>query len=269
MEDLTGTPNGLAPAFAGALSTYCRFDGKRLVRVLDGRDPPALTRLVHDGFRALALNEQFSCVGAKAAVRQGGYRFGLYAELGSTDACASLAHDLTLFVNEHTSLDTEFTTFIASFSGPPIGSELAFEQWLWTTLQQLHALDAPHSRWAPRASPDPSDPLFSFSFAGTALFIVGLHAASSRAARRFAWPTLVFNPHEQFDRLRAEGRYGRFQQVIRGAERALQGSINPMLANFGERSEARQYSGRNVPDDWTCPFQVLRADPSDDPEGTT
>ena len=48
-----------------------------------GRPPSPLTAFVHDGFRALILNEHFSCVAAKAAVRQGDYRFGLYDALGS------------------------------------------------------------------------------------------------------------------------------------------------------------------------------------------
>jgi FPC/CPF motif-containing protein YcgG len=112
----------------------------------------------------------------------------------------------------------------------------------------------PITRWSAAASADPADPRFAFSFAQTAFFIVGLHAASSRATRRFAWPTLVFNPHEQFEELRRSGRYWRFQRVIRDGETALQGSINPMLAEFGERSEAAQYSGRRVEAGWKCPF---------------
>jgi FPC/CPF motif-containing protein YcgG len=90
------------------------------------------------------------------------------------------------------------------------------------------------------------------------LFVVGLHAASSRATRRFAWPTLVFNPHEQFERLRSSGQFDRFQSVIRSADRALDGTTNPMLANFGERSEAAQYSGRQVDEVWRCPFHAAR-----------
>jgi FPC/CPF motif-containing protein YcgG len=95
----------------------------------------------------------------------------------------------------------------------------------------------------------------SFSFAETALFVLGLHAASSRATRKFAWPTLIFNPHDQFEHLKETGRYARFQEVIRDAEHTLQGDINPMLSAFGERSEAAQYSGRQVGADWRCPFR--------------
>ncbi len=67
---------------------------------------------------------------------------------------------------------------------------------------------------------------------------------------------MVFNSHHQFDRLRADGRYGRMQAAIRKRDGALQGSINPNLADFGDASEARQYSGREVEPDWRCPLRV-------------
>ena len=72
-------------------------------------------------------------------------------------------------------------------------------------------------------------------------------------ARRFPWPTLVFNPHEQFEKLRTDGKWKRMQQTIRERDVALEGSVNPMLNDFGESSEARQYSGRAVPEGWHPP----------------
>ena len=39
----------------------------------------------------------------------------------------------------------------------------------------------------------------------------------------------------------------------------LSGSINPMLARHGESSEARQYSGRVVDEDWKCPLKDPRS----------
>ena len=39
---------------------------------------------------------------------------------------------------------------------------------------------------------------------------------------------------------------------------SLQGTINPNLADFGDASEARQYSGRAVEANWTCPFRPRR-----------
>ena len=216
----------------------------------------ALTQLVHDGFRALALSEHFACVGGRAAVRQETYKFGLYEHMATTASTAALANDLRAFLADDDLRGKPLTAFVASFVAPVPADEDAFEALLWATLQQLHHCD--DHPWASGGQSDPDDPAFSFSFAGTGFFVVGLHANSSRFSRRFAWTTLVFNPHEQFDRLRSEGRYRRFRDVIRTRDVALQGTVNPMLQDFGERSEARQYSGRAVGDDWKCPFHADR-----------
>jgi FPC/CPF motif-containing protein YcgG len=241
-------------AEAVANSNYAAYEAGRLVHPYAAEPPTTLTAFVHDELRAHVLNEHFTCFGGKAALRHGTYRFGLYEELASAASAAGLARDLATFVGEFGSRDDELTTFLASFTRPAVLDERSFERALWSTLQQLHDLDAPHHPWDPAVSSNPADPDFAFSFCGAAFFVVGLHAASSRVARRFAWPTLVFNPHRQFERLKDAGRYEKFQHAIREAETTLQGEINPMLADFGTRSEAIQYSGRHVDDAWTCPF---------------
>jgi hypothetical protein len=195
-------------------------------------------------------------VGAKAALGTGSYRVGLYERLGSAGAAAGLARDLFWFAGEQEDLGGAFSTFVASFIEPTAADEAAFERLLWQQLQRLHEEDRLHHGWDPSVSADPDDPRFAFSFAGMAFFVVGLHPASSRFARRFAWPTLVFNAHQQFDRLRAEGGYERMQEVIRSRELGLQGNLNPNLGEFGVRSEARQYSGRPAEADWRCPFHA-------------
>jgi uncharacterized protein len=255
---MTSATDPFVSAAARQYSNYCAYDGTRLVHPHDDQPPSALTAFVHDNMRALVLNEHFSCVGAKAALRHQAYRFGFYRAMGTAAAAAGLAIDLLAFVREATDLPGDFTTFIASFDGPAIADEASFERLLWSTLQQLHDRDAEHHPWDGSVSADPQDPGFSFSVAGAAFFVVGMHAAASRATRRFAWPTLVFNPHRQFVELKAHGRYERFQRVIRSAERTLQGNINPMLADFGTRSEAAQYSGRQVEREWKCPFRAHR-----------
>jgi FPC/CPF motif-containing protein YcgG len=55
-----------------------------------------------------------------------------------------------------------------------------------------------------------------------------------------------------------EGPAGDDPATILERDRKLAGDINPMLARHGESSEARQYSGRLVTDDWTCPFKDPR-----------
>lgn len=248
-------PNPFDTDLARVNSNYTAPEGGRLVRSRDGSAALwPLTEVAHDAFRALVLDRRFSCVGAKAALRSGAYRFGAYGEMGSAAATAGLARDLFTFVAEQPEMRSEFTTFVASFTAPHSPGETEFEALLWTQLQALHDADAVHHSWDPRVSDDPEDPGFSFSFAGRAFFVVGLHAASSRWTRRFAWPTLVFNAHEQFELLRENGRYDRFREVIRAREQALQGSVNPVLRDFGASSEARQYSGRDTGPEWKCPF---------------
>ncbi|GGC01518.1 hypothetical protein GCM10007205_08440 [Oxalicibacterium flavum] len=239
-------------------SNYAAFIDRKLVAGDDlDQKPQALLDFIHDSFRALVLNPQFSCVGAKSAIQQGGYRIGHYEMLGSKESAAGLAHDLFHFLQEQPVLDGEFSTFVATFSHPVIQSEQQFEQLLWQQLQQLHEIDAPLHAWDPAVSDDPDNPHFAFSFATSSFFVVGLHPAASRYTRRFAWPTLVFNLHAQFDKLREEGRFERMQQVIRSREEKLQGSINESLGEYGSMSDARQYAGRAVGADWRCPFSRL------------
>jgi FPC/CPF motif-containing protein YcgG len=253
---VTAPTNPFATPEGVRSSNYCLSQDQRLVHP-EGSVPAVaspLTEFVHASVLAHMLNPRFTCLGAKSAVRQRSYRFGLYPALGADASTAGLAHDLFMFVQEAPHIEGRFITYIASFEGPPNASEADFESLLWRTLQALHDSDAPHHAWDPTVSDDVTDARFSFSFAGTAFFVVGLHAASSRATRRLAWPTLIFNPHRQFETLKADSRYARFRDQIRTAETALQGAVNPMLTDFGERSEAAQYSGRAVEHDWRCPF---------------
>jgi FPC/CPF motif-containing protein YcgG len=66
---------------------------------------------------------------------------------------------------------------------------------------------------------------------------------------------MVFNLHDQFEQLRAAGRYEGMREKIMVRDEAVAGSRNPMLSRHGEASEARQYSGRVVDEQWRCPFR--------------
>lgn len=207
----------------------------------------------HERFREFVMRPGFSCVGAKAAFHDEAYGFAVYHEMGTNDSTAGLCRDLCHFSQSGIMLRSEYSTFVAIFHSPLDLTETEFEDRLWLQLQNLHRASAKHFEWDRKVSSDPADPHFSFSFAGQAFYVIGLHPSSSRQARRFSWPALVFNPHAQFDRLRTDGKWKRMQKTIRAREIALQGSTNPMLSDFGEQSEARQYSGRAVSDDWTPP----------------
>lgn len=211
-------------------------------------------RAAHAAFRELVMHQAFPCVGARAAFNSESYALATYGDLASDDATAALARDLYEFTRSEIRNRSEYATFVAVFGGAVPQSEHEFEQLLWRQLQQLNRVDAPHFEWDSSSKSNPADPQFSFSFAGQALYVIGLHPNSSRIARQFRWPALIFNPHEQFERLRADGKWKRMQQTIRERDVQLQGSVNPMLSDFGEASEARQYSGRAVEADWQPPF---------------
>jgi FPC/CPF motif-containing protein YcgG len=232
---------------------------------IEGRKMDLICRAHHasaqearEAFEQFVLRPEFPCLGAKAAFNSGSYALNVYDEIGADDSTTALSHDLADFTRSEIRHASEYATFIAVFAGPLHLDEVEFENLLWQQLRKLHLADAPSFGWDPNVRSDPADPHFSFSFAGQALYVIGMHANSSREARRFRWPTLVFNPHEQFERLRADGRWKRIQETIRERDRQLQGTINPMLSDFGEQSEARQYSGRAVEEDWRPPFSALK-----------
>jgi FPC/CPF motif-containing protein YcgG len=198
-------------------------------------------------------HEEFPCLGARSVFRRENATIRVYDELASKAATPVLLQDLSDFAQ---AVDPAggFASFVAIFRGPTVPDEHAFERLLWTQLRLLNADD--DAEWNDDVSSDPMDEHFAFSVAGTAFFVVGLHPGASRDARRTVSPTLVFNLHEQFETLRASGKFERLRDVIRERDAALQGSINPMVSDHGSGSEARQYSGRAVESDWVAPFET-------------
>lgn len=199
-------------------------------------------------------SETYPCLAAKAAFNTSSYRAGIYPELGSEEASNGLSYDLFEFIREKRKIKRPFTSFLAVFESPVPENELAFEQMLWKQLNLLHQRSSQYFSWNSEVSERPEAADFSFSFAEQAFFIVGMHPEASRLARRFPYPLLVFNPHEQFESLKEQGLYNGMKEQIRKRDKALQGSINPMVEDFGTGSEARQYAGRKVASNWKCPF---------------
>jgi FPC/CPF motif-containing protein YcgG len=215
-------------------------------------DPAAAPEAALTGsLAAMVTHDDFPCLGARSVFRRENATVRVYDRLASEEATAALLADLGRFA---AAVDVEggFASFIAIFRGPTSPSERDFERLLWKQLRLLHAAD--DAPWNEEVSDDPQDHHFAFSVAGTAFFVVGLHPAASRDARRTATPTLVFNLHAQFEQLRESGRFGRMRDLIRERDERLQGSVNPMVSDHGTGSEARQYSGRAVDDSWVAPF---------------
>lgn len=209
-------------------------------------------------FNAFVANRSFPCVGAKSALNRGRLQFGLYDRLADGGDAASLCDQLGEFSRRHPDPGEEPVSFVAMFR-EPVANEQDFHGKLWRHLQAMHDIDSVDHPWDPAVSDDATDEAFSFSVHARAFFVVGLHPQASRLARQAPFPCLVFNFHEQFEAMRASGKYQKLQQAIRSRDVALQGYINPVLARFGEASEAHQYSGLATGAEARCPFRSRNA----------
>jgi hypothetical protein len=212
----------------------------------------------HDAIRTcleLIQGGDFCCAGAKAALAGQKIAFVVGHDLRDSTHDIHIVKALQKF---HSAEPENYNSLAVIFRDTPALLEPEFETFLWYRLQALHELDHQSFSWDPTVSQDPASPRFGFSIGGQAFFVVGMHPAASRISRRMPFPVLAFNPHVQFRRLRANGNYWRVQKATRDRDIALQGYPNPMLADYGTQSEARQYSGRQLPEQWICPFQPVR-----------
>ena len=166
------------------------------------------------------------------------------------------------FVDEFRNATDDFYSAVVLFPGTHITDEEMFDKYFWQRLQAFADLDAINYAFDPRVDPDVHSPNFSFSLKEEAFYIIGGHPLSGRLARRFPVPGMVFNAHTQFEKLREENHYIKMQQVVRKRDVVYSGSVNPMLADFGEASEVFQYSGRQYDKDWKCPLNIHHARPS-------
>lgn len=207
--------------------------------------------------REWVIGESFSCLGARIAVRRESFHVALLGKMSELATTKELHDEITQFVDSTLRVESNYTTLVAVFDPMPSASEEEFDSALWGQLQDLHELDRQQYEWAVSFSSDPESSKFAFSVAAHPFFVVGMHPLASRVSRRFRLPAIAFNSHHQFERLKRSSVYPGLQQSIRKREVRLQGSINPALAEFGDTSEARQYSGRAPTEDWRCPFHSI------------
>lgn len=212
-----------------------------------------------DSYLSFISNPEFPCVAAKAAFSRNQIKCFVAGNMACPASDKMILDFIYDFTEEYRSAKSLYHSATIIFNGPTIPNEEYFDRLLWMRLQSLSDLDAEKYTYDKRVSDDPSSPDFSFSLKGEAFFIIGLHPASSRPGRRFMYPTVVFNPHEQFEILRKEEHYEKMKQTVRRRDMKLSGSINPMLDDFGTSSEALQYSGKQYNSSWKCPLHISHA----------
>lgn len=195
----------------------------------------------------------YPCLGAKSAYANDQIHWMLLEDIRSSGEDLRILRFLYDFIDTFRTAGA-LSSAVIIFDRPDTLSEEEFDLYLWQRLQALADLDSATCAYDARVSNDPEAPSFNFSLKEEALYVIGLHPGSSRRARRFSRPALVFNPHQQFESLRVSGKYDSMKRAIRRREVAYSGSLNPMLDDFGTVSEAKQYSGKRYDNDWKCPF---------------
>ena len=208
---------------------------------------------IESKFNDFILNKNHPCVMAQSVFTDDNYEIKRYPRFGSKLAAAKILDDLKGYLKSYDAKSNKFFTFIAVFDSGNIKNELTFELLLWQQLQAISDLDK--KPWDRSVSSNPKDDQFSFSILGKAFYIIGMHPKSSRAARQTPFPCMVFNLHSQFEELRKMNAYKQVRNRIRKRDKVQNGSTNPMLVDFGHGSEAKQYSGREVDEQWECPFK--------------
>ena len=213
------------------------------------------TDSIEQALKDLISKKNYPCIAAIQSVAQHEYQIGVYEGFGSGMSAEQLSRDLNAFKRKQKATDSLYLSFFAVFKDPAFESEKDFEDALWQELSLLAAKDAPGMPWDSHFSANPKDKNFCFSFGGDAFFIVGLHPKSSRLARQFPYPTLVFNLYEQFEELHRKNQYYPMIKTNRQRDLKFQGSVNPMVEKHSDVWEAIQFSGRANPPNWECPFK--------------
>ena len=198
-------------------------------------------------------SENFACVGAKTAVALNSLVHFDCENMKLKHAYSAL-ENFTLNGQE---LSANNSTFVMTFSQERFNTGEQFEKFLWEILSELNLIDYEKNyQWSDRCDKDITSPNFAFSIAEHPYFIVGLHPLSTRISRQLDVPAIVFNSHKQFKFLKETGAYEKMQNEIRSRDIAIQGSINPLLSNFGDSSEAIQYAANSNGGHFSCPFKA-------------
>jgi uncharacterized protein len=216
--------------------------------------PPPRHDLVA-AFEDFVRDPSFPCVGAKAALSKRQMTYVVARDITSAWDDLRIHSTVSDIVRLYRENPLPFRSLAVIFEEQSALDEIGFETHLWARLQSLSDKDDwLGQKCDDRVTHDPDHPEFSVSLSGEAFFIVGLHPGASRPARRFIRPVLIFNLHDQFEKLREANQYDKLRASIIERDVKIAGSVNPMLAEHGKSSAARQYSGRAVESEWKCPY---------------
>lgn len=213
-----------------------------------------MTQEIISSFKEKLSDRAFPCVAARSALGKGNIEIFIAGHLACPEDDTAILRFIYEFTKKFRQAEKGFSSAVVIFARTPVLDEKTFESFLFQRLTALRKTDALSYKYDERVDEDPLSANFSLSLMEEAFFIIGLHPGSSRPARQFEHAAIVFNPHVQFDKMRAENKYEKMKSIVRQRDMAYAGSVNPALADFGSRSEVFQYSGRQPDEDDRCPF---------------
>ena len=220
--------------------------------------PSFRKKSIKEEIHSFAMQKNYPCVAAIESTLQGAYSVGTYGKFGEGTHWRFFRADLLRYLEEQRMSSSPFYSFWAVFDEHSIvEDETDFEEKLWKELSMLTSVEDRNSDWIDESASTPENRSFCISLAGEKMFVVGMHPTSSRLARRFSRPALVFNAFSQFERLEKNGGYDRMVTTNRRRELDFQGSLNPMVTDHGDDWEAIQFSGRVNTNTWKCPFRFF------------
>ncbi|MGE3973574.1 MAG: guanitoxin biosynthesis heme-dependent pre-guanitoxin N-hydroxylase GntA [Bdellovibrionales bacterium] len=216
-----------------------------------------VTRISQD-IQNFVGQKNYPCVAAIQSTFRKDFRVGVYRDFGFGSSWSALRNDLQYFLREQQRSGSAYLTFWAVYLDTHEATEKDFENALWNELSSLTSEEDREADWSDKTRVDPKNKSFHFCLDGTSFFVVGLHPNSSRKACRFPHHALVFNVFSQFESLKASGSFDPLVQKIRERDLVFDGSVNPVAAQHAEVWESIQFSGKNNPSDWQCPFQFRK-----------
>lgn len=205
-------------------------------------------------YQAFLSAKEFPCIAAKAALTRNHIKGIVINHMACPVQDSVMLEFMYDFVDQYRASRDSYHSAAVIFRGPLDTNDETFDQLLWLRLRALSMLDKINYQHDDRVDSDPASPTYSYSLKSEAFFIVGLHPGSMRRSRRFKYPTLVFNPHAEFEKLRKLNRYNKMKDVVRKRDVVFSGSVNPLLDDFGSSSEVNQYSGIRHNAGWKCPL---------------
>ncbi len=200
--------------------------------------------------------KSFPCIMAKAVAQSGYLDVHEAKDLESAGSLSLIQNQLYDFIDHFRANQDKFSSFILILNDPNLRKFSHFGIKFYQFLKLLNQKDKLLYPPDPRVAMAVNDNNFSYSIKSEAFFLVALHPESPRWSRRFKYPAIVFNPHVQFEKLREKKLFEKIKKAIRLRDKLLQGSVNPMLNDFGERSEVFQYLGKSYGPHDPIPLQI-------------